>query len=391
MRLLPKRCVTSAGRVPAQGAGAWRGGLTARAGGRGERRSVAGVWRGVVGCGMWRVAWGGLRATALLLLAVCQGCGGGRAGPSEAGGGKRALTRVALQLNWFPEAEHGGYYAALVHGFYEEAGLEVTILRGGPDTPVIPEVARGRIAFGISNADSLLLARAQEADVVALLAPMQHSPRCIMVHAASGIERLEELRGVTLAMSEASAFSHFLRRRLPLEDVQIVPYAGNIARFLEDPRYAQQGYVFSEPYLARRAGAVPRALMVSELGFDPYTSVLFARRELVERQPDLVRRMVRASVRGWDRYLSAPEETNRYICAQNESMELDVLAYGVEALRPLVLDAVARRHGIGTMRLSRWQELEGQLVEAGQLKPGAARVQEAFTTRFLPRAAGARR
>jgi len=40
------------------------------------------VWRGVVGCGMWRVAWGGLRATALLLLAVCQGCGGGRAGPS---------------------------------------------------------------------------------------------------------------------------------------------------------------------------------------------------------------------------------------------------------------------------------------------------------------------
>jgi len=296
-----------------------------------------------------------------------------------------------LQLNWFPEAEHGGYYAALVHGFYEEAGLEVTILRGGPDTPVIPEVARGRIAFGISNADSLLLARAQEADVVALLAPMQHSPRCIMVHAASGIERLEDLRGVTLAMSEASAFSHFLRRRLPLEDVQIVPYAGNIARFLEDPRYAQQGYVFSEPYLARRAGAVPRALMVSELGFDPYTSVLFARRELVERQPDLVRRMVRASVRGWDRYLSAPEETNRYICAQNESMELDVLAYGVEALRPLVLDAVARRHGIGTMRLSRWQELEGQLVEAGQLKPGAARVQEAFTTRFLPRAAGARR
>ncbi len=341
------------------------------------------------------------RALTVLVVLAFAGCGGsgsgaarpprgtaGSPGPASANTPMSEPVKVQLQLNWFPEAEHGGYYAALVHGIYREEGLEVTILRGGPDTPVIPEVARGRIDFGISNADSLLLARAQEADVVALLAPMQHSPRCIMVHAVSGIERLEDLRGVTLAMSEASAFSHFLRRRLPLADVQIVPYPGNIARFLDDPNYAQQGYVFSEPYLARRAGAEPRALMVSDLGFNPYTSVLFARRELIASRPDVVGRMVRASARGWERYLRDPEQTNRHIRSLNEAMELDVLAYGVEALRPLVLDETARQEGTGVMHLERWLELESQLIEAGQLKPGAARVKEAFTTRFLPGAGG---
>src|SRR5690348_8486856 len=51
------------------------------------------------------------------------------------------LTAVTLQLNWFPEAEHGGYFAALVHGYYREAGLNVRILPGGADTPVVQQVA----------------------------------------------------------------------------------------------------------------------------------------------------------------------------------------------------------------------------------------------------------
>ena len=40
---------------------------------------------------------------------------------------------MTLQLNWFPEAEHGGYYAALVRGYYRDAGLDVKILPGGPN------------------------------------------------------------------------------------------------------------------------------------------------------------------------------------------------------------------------------------------------------------------
>ena len=80
---------------------------------------------------------------------------------------------------------------------------------------------------------------------------------------------------MTIAMSSSNAFSHYLRYKLPLTGVKIVPYSGNVAQFLLDKNYAQQGYVFSEPFVARKEGGDPRVLMLSDLGFNPYTSLLF--------------------------------------------------------------------------------------------------------------------
>ncbi len=110
----------------------------------------------------------GVYSSAWLALSIAVGCS--PAAKSDAAG--HGLVPVTLQLNWYPEAEHGGYYAALVHGFYRDAGLDVTILSGGPETPVIQQVARGKAMFGVVNADNILFARAQQAPVVALLAPL---------------------------------------------------------------------------------------------------------------------------------------------------------------------------------------------------------------------------
>ena len=66
-------------------------------------------------------------------------------------------------------------------------------------------------------------------------------------------------------------------------------------------------------------------------------------------------------------------------------MDLDVLTFGAEQLRPLVLDPVAEQQGLGTMARPRWQTLADQLVESGQLKPNELHVDEAFTLQFLPK------
>lgn len=165
---------------------------------------------------------------------------------------------VRLQLNWLPDAQFGGYYAALLGGDYERLGLDVEIIIGGPDAAVLPKLAMNRADFGLGNADQLLLANQEGADVVAVFAVMQHNPRCILVHESAGIDSFEQLRNVTLAMGEGNAFAQFLKSNLELDGVRIVSYAGNVAKFMVDQQFAQQGYVFSEPIMCVSEVPSPR-------------------------------------------------------------------------------------------------------------------------------------
>ena len=316
---------------------------------------------------------------ALLLL----GCSSGKT-PDEKPARPDGLTQVRLALNWFPEAEHGGFYAALVHGYYQKRGLQVEILGGGPDAPVIQRVATRAVEFGITNADDVLNVRAQEAPVVALMAPYQINPRCIMVHADAGITHIADIANMTLGLSQRPAFSHYLRKKFRFEGVTIVPYPGNITQFLMNENFAQQGYIFSEPFVARSKGADPRSLLVADTGFNPYASVLIATEEALEARAEVVSSMVQASVEGWEHYLRAPEETNRHIHRLNPEMDMDILAYGAEESRPLVLDPTAQKLGLGTMSAERWETLLQQMIEAGLIQRGILQSTAAFTTRFLP-------
>jgi NitT/TauT family transport system substrate-binding protein len=328
-----------------------------------------------------------IRILLLLGLMLIPGCQGDRdvhRAVLDDGGSEQPLVAVQLQLNWFPDVQHGGYYAALVHGFYQQQGLSVTIRPGGPGVPVVAQVASGRAAFGVAGAENVLLGWPQQARTVGLMAPLQHSPRCIMVHEQSGIQRFDQLQNVTLAMSSSSLFSLFLQKRLPLEGVRVVPYSGNVAPFLLDRDYAQQAFVFSEPFVARSQGSQPRLLMVSELGYNPYTSVLLTGPKMIESQPDLVARMVRASVQGWLHYLHDPDPTNRYLAELNREMDSEILRFGVLALRELCLDDQVASENFGQMTRDRWQTLHDQLVEVDALPADTVDPKAVFTNAFLP-------
>ncbi len=293
-------------------------------------------------------------------------------------------TAVTLALNWFPEAEHGGYYAALVHGEFAKEGLDVTIFPGGPKAPVIPQVASGRVMFGVDNADKLLLGRAQEADVVAVYAPIQTSPRCILVHEESGITTFEELaaaKNFTLAMNPGQPFAQFLNKKFPMDGVQKVPYPGNLSQFLLDKRFGQQAYSFSEPFVAQQNGAKTRNLMLADIGFNSYTSLLIASRDTLKQKPALVGQMARASRKGWERYLKDPVETNAYIHKENPEMSPEILAFGVESLRPLCESDGSTVWG-GT-REQRWADLIEQMTTSGSLTGAKLDPKAAFTNEFM--------
>lgn len=290
-----------------------------------------------------------------------------------------AVDRVTLMLNWYPEAEHGGFFAAKTHGIFAKYGLEVDIRPGGENAPVAQELVTGRVQFAIGNGDDVLLFRQQGADIVALLAPIQQTPRCIMVRADSGINSLSKLKGLTLQANRGQAFLSFMEARGMLEGVQVVPYSGSVARFVADDKTAIQAYNFSEPQLAEEKGVPAKTLMLSEIGFNPYASCLLAHGPYVKEHRAISERMVQACREGWQKYLESPEETNAAILALNpERMTTEALAYGAKQLKPLCTPVAEETQQFGGMSLKRWETLIEQFTELKLVTPDKVKASETF-------------
>ena len=321
-----------------------------------------------------------LRLPTLALAALmCCGCvEQASVKPSSDG-----MIRVKLALNWYPEMEHGGFIAAETLGFYQAENLDMELVPGGPGAPqlVITELAAERILFAVSDADNVVKARSSGLPIVALLAPLQNSPRCIMVHAASGFKTLEDLADIELAISEARPFALWMKKKLPLKNVLFVPFGGSVGEFLLKKEFAQQAFVFSEPFTAKEQGSDPQTRMVSDIGFTPYASVLVTTEKTIREQPDLVRSIVSASVAGWEKYLADPVATNAAIHVMNKSMSPAALKYGASAMAPLC--KTEDNDPLCNMTLERWQTLVHQIEEVEDIKPGSVKPEECFTTEFL--------
>lgn len=322
------------------------------------------------------------------ILGVVIGCGSKEPVTDNADGFPKVKT-VQLALNWYPEAEHGGFIAAKSHEFFRDENLDVEIIPGGPGAPqqIIAELAAERIQFAVSDADNVVKARAAGVPVVAVMAPLQNSPRCIMVHAASGMDSLEKLADVELAISDSRPFALWMKKKLPLTNVTMVPYNGSVGEFLLKPKFAQQAFVFSEPFVAKEKGGDPEVLMISDIGFNPYASVLITTEKIITQQPELVTSMVTACRKGWQQYLSDPAKTNADINAQNNDMSIACLTFGVQQMQTLC--APPEGGSLCEMTGDRWQTLVQQIEEIEDIPVGSVDPARCFTTQFLTTAEAA--
>lgn len=303
---------------------------------------------------------------------------------TPARGDHPASRTVRVQLNWYPEAEHGGVYQAQADGIYAAADMQVEIRPGGRATPVAPELALGRVHFAFANADDVVVYRREGMDIVAVLAAMQDSPRCILVREDSGADSFQDLAGMTLQRQTGRPFLRFMRSRGILDGVTEVPYHGSVSSLVEDPNIAIQAYSFAEPLLAEQQGVKVRRLMVSDLGWNPYSSVLITTGDLIKRDPELVRSFVQATRRGWQNYLTEPSKGNQAILQANEhGMTAEALEFGSQELRSLARPDDMPLENVGMMTLERWRRLVEQMDALEESPPIQVNPEDCFTTEFL--------
>jgi NitT/TauT family transport system substrate-binding protein len=311
---------------------------------------------------------------AALACALASGCNKDKPDAAGTANGP-AMTKMKLALNWVPEPEFGGFYAARERGDYKKAGLDVEIQGGGAGVPVVQMVATGQAEVGIAGADEVLTARAHGADVVALFATYQTSPQGILAHASRGANNIGDLmKSGTLAIEPGLAYAKWLKKKFGEPTAKIVPYDGGVARFLTDKDFAQQCYVTSEPIAAKKKGADTQVFLIADTGFNPYVGVVITSRATWEKKQDKLRAFVNASRAGWDAYLTDPKATNELMGKLNTAMDAETFAAAAAEQKPLIQPPSIQRtgHAIGEMTKERWEELAKQLVELGSLEKAPA-------------------
>ncbi|MGN6461428.1 MAG: ABC transporter substrate-binding protein [Pseudolabrys sp.] len=311
-----------------------------------------------------------------------------------AAGPARALDKVRFGTNWVAEAEHGGFYQALADGTYRKYGLDVTIVPGGPNVNNRLLLLAGRIEFYMSaNTLQSFDAVASNVPTVAVAASFQKDPQVFIVHPDQGIDTFDDLKKLTLFISKEGMPTYFqwLKARYGFDERKVKPYTFNAQPFLVDKRSAMQGYVTAEPYaIEKQAGFKPKVFLLADHGFDADSTLIEARREMIEKNPDLVQRFVDASMIGWANYIygdSTP--ANTMIKRLNPDMTDDMLAYSIAKMREygIVDSGDTKTLGIGAMTDARMEAFFREMVKAGVTKESLD-YRKGYTLQFVNKGVG---
>ena len=217
-----------------------------------------------------------------------------------------AADKVHLQTDWIPSGEHAMYFGGWTKGFWEEQGIDINITRGYGSGDTVTKIAGGAADFGIADIGALITARARTGvPVKQIMQTYTHSPHSLFVLKSSGITTFQGLEdkkiGITPGNSHRVYFPKVAERAGtdPSRIIWSNSDASAMAALLISkkidaaPFFAMHHYYQNKA--AMRAGEEIVVLPFVETGFAIYATGLVARDDMIEENPDLVRRFLIAN------------------------------------------------------------------------------------------------
>ncbi len=217
--------------------------------------------------------------------------------------GEDGLRRVSLLPQWIPQAQFAGYMIAVEKGFYRDAGLEVTVLRGGPGRDGLVAVRDGRADFCTEWLSSAIQARSSGLSVVNIGQIIQRSSLMLLARKRCGVAAPKDLNGRTIAVwpgaFEIQPKAFFRKYDL---SVKIIPNYTTVELFLRGAVDVTAAMWYNEYHLVLNSGLNPGELtcfFFRDYGLDFPEDGIYCLAETFEKDPEMCRNFVDASLKGW--------------------------------------------------------------------------------------------
>jgi NitT/TauT family transport system substrate-binding protein len=266
-----------------------------------------------------------------------------------------AADKVTLNINWFFLGDHSPYFVATDKGWYKEENLEVNIVPGKGSADVAKKIDVGSAEFGIVDTGVLIVARAQGAKVKVVSMLFDKSPYCMFMHKDSGINSPKDLVGKKIGAPPGDAQRTIFPALATVHNfdagkvtfVNIAPeakYAALAARQVD----VIFDFYSGAPLLYK---AVPQEqikfMMFADLGVDVYSNAIVVRDAYVKENPGMIKRFVKASLKGWEFTLKNPEEAINIMAKYRPDIDKPIFLTNLKLIIDLFRTNRYKQNGVG--------------------------------------------
>lgn len=299
-----------------------------------------------------------------------------------------AQTPLTFQLNWTAGGANAGFAAAVVEGFYKEAGLEVKLVEGNGSGNTAQLAASGRvdIAYADAVAVSQLIAKGAPLKVISTI--YQTNPNAVLALKKAGIRSPRDLVGkkvgVPSGSSQTTMLPLFLRANgLKESDISMInmPPTSMVPSLLQGQVDAILGSIDSYQIQLEAQGASLDVYRFADHGVPTVSTSIFATNNFLSTNADVARRFVAASLKGWAFAMDNPDRSVRALKVVFPNVNERLAGQELAAITPLFCSGGARY--IGKAEDALWAKSQELLAEV-KLLPAGQDPKSYYTHDFLP-------
>jgi NitT/TauT family transport system substrate-binding protein len=307
----------------------------------------------------------------------------------------QAPTKIVFSLDFIPLGRHAPWYAALAEGYFAAEGLDVSIIPAQGTAQVIQAVEAGTANIGFVDVPSVVIARANGSKLKMVAVNYEKAPYAIFsLSTGANVTQPKQLEGLNLGSGAGSFTPKIIQGFMTQHGLDPAKLTiSNVApparatTLLSGQIPAIEFFVMAKPGLeagAKGANAELRTLLLADHGLDLYSNGIATTEDFLAKNPDVVKRFVRAALKGWKFTLDNPDKAAADQIKSIATLKPDAIVAEIKIVADLAVSADTKKNGLGWFDPAKMKSNVDFVAKYIGLPGQTPAATDVYATGFLP-------